>query len=569
MTIPFLNYFKKVMPKTPAPVQPALVPRVEKSSSERLSKTVMPNATRTLLPQEQFEGVPPAMPMGPRRSAGVIKSDLPPAVALALEPRVERVISLELRDVVAQMPEGWTRPVSDVEGSRRVLLKAAEVEKGMSSGKPSVCLTSVYKQVPEIFVRPVEATEETQVPLPFARVLDQFGKLQTRSDQCQHPVVPQLETPFLRMTVEDNERMGIKTGQVQASVVPQVVVEPATAQTIAAAEPESFKKVAARAPAQTNPAPSSESVAETKTAPTRIPFKLSPIGTGAPASERVPASSGPSVPTNVTTPTRIPFKMAPSEDTPAAAPAKVAPNESVSRISLALKPILLTLPPGQLTGDANSVGDDVQLEVPFSLVESQLSSGRVCLSVADFEASLPEQYRNLFSAKEIDAPIILPLQDVLKNLPTASLRMRTDQEEQEKGVDFQTPFSAKAAEDAKRFGMPVEAKPLKGEPQFVDKVEPAKPAAAEAPKVDDPFAKIKMPEPVAPEAPLKVEMPKPEVAAVARKRRRRSRLPRRPQMRLQKNLLRKKRARRCKPRSIPTTNQIRKRSCRTSAKWMA
>src|SRR6187431_2513530 len=60
MTIPFLSYFKKdkgsaaVKEKTAAPEQP-VVPPLEKPSSERFSKTVMPNATRTLPPQDPFE----------------------------------------------------------------------------------------------------------------------------------------------------------------------------------------------------------------------------------------------------------------------------------------------------------------------------------------------------------------------------------------------------------------------------------------------------------------------------------------------------------------------------------
>ena len=47
--------------------------------------------------------------------------------------------------------------------------------------------------------------------------------------------------------------------------------------------------------------------------------------------------------------------------------------------------------------------------------------------------------------------VALPLQEVLKNLPATSLRMRDDQEEQDAGANFATPFSAKAEEDAKRF----------------------------------------------------------------------------------------------------------------------
>lgn len=80
-------------------------------------------------------------------------------------------------------------------------------------------------------------------------------------------------------------------------------------------------------------------------------------------------------------------------------------------------------------------------------------SGRVSITPDDFAAALPEKYRALFTSKDIAAPVAVPLQEVLKNLPVASLRMREDQEEQEKGANFDTPFSAKAEEDAKRFNV--------------------------------------------------------------------------------------------------------------------
>src|SRR5207244_900643 len=55
-------------------------------------------------------------------------------------------------------------------------------------------------------------------------------------------------------------------------------------------------------------------------------------------------------------------------------------------------------------------------------------------------------------------PVLLPLQEVLKNLPTAALKIRDDQEETRAEGSFETPFSIKAKEDAKRFagtGTPV------------------------------------------------------------------------------------------------------------------
>src|SRR3954469_5139386 len=111
MTIPFLSYFKKgkgspAVKEKAAPVQP-VTPPLEKPSSERFSKTVMPNATRTLAPQDPFEmasrstalggqmpsvatagapGTGRTISFSPNSAAIKDQRDLPPAVALALEP---------------------------------------------------------------------------------------------------------------------------------------------------------------------------------------------------------------------------------------------------------------------------------------------------------------------------------------------------------------------------------------------------------------------------------------------------------------------------------------------------
>ena len=156
MTIPFLSFFKKVKDQAltkkegsvaaPKPVVP-----LEKPSSERFSKTVMPNATRTLPPQDPFEMAARSAMGGqmPSASAGAFaptvarQRDLPPAIALALEPRVERVISLELADVAAQMPADYIKPIESIDGTRRILLKASEVERGMASGRPAVSLATI------------------------------------------------------------------------------------------------------------------------------------------------------------------------------------------------------------------------------------------------------------------------------------------------------------------------------------------------------------------------------------------------------------------------------------------
>ncbi len=534
MTIPFLSYFKRGKGngavKEAAPKLPP--PPLEKPSSERFSKTVMPNATRTLAPQDPFEmaarattlgvqmpsvatAVAPAAPrtvsFSPNSSAMAAQRDLPPAVALALEPQVERVISIELGDVLSGMPEGFVKPSESIDTSRRVLLKASEVEKGMASGKPTVPLATVYQQMPEVFIRKIDAADTTLLNLPFNKVLDAFAKMHVRADQERAHAVPQVETPFLKVTLEDNETFGTTTEPIETFELPPVRMQPPTAEAFAAAEPE----VAAEARLKMSAPPPTNG-----TQPKRIPFKLSPNGTDASAPESVPASSGPSVPNFLPSPlapipgvggasaprpesenrdakvpptlgsaapttrppVRIPFKMVvppPSmeeeakpkpepwltkesleaTDVPAKPEAETAVVSEPARpaevkIALPLLPILKSLPPMQLTGDPGCVPPDVRMELPFALVEPQLASGRISVTAKVFEVSMPVSFRGLFQAGPGAVDVVLPLQEVLKNLPATSLRMRDDQEEQDAGQNFATPFSAKAEEDAKRFNVP-------------------------------------------------------------------------------------------------------------------
>ncbi|MEY2483944.1 MAG: hypothetical protein QOK24_2472 [Verrucomicrobiota bacterium] len=494
MTIPFLSYFKKGKEKVAvakeAPVKPMVTP-FEKPSSERFSKTVMPNATRTISPQDPFQMASRSSAMGGQPAVATAvaartisfadspspartRAGLPPAVALALEPKVERVISLELADIVAGIPADQVKPLGD-DAHRRILLKASEVEKGMANGKPSVSLSTIYEQVPEIFLKTIAPSDTWQVPLPFAKVLDQFTSLHVRGDQERHLAVPQVDTPFLKAAVEDSSRFGttMEALEMQPGDLPSVRIEPPTAEAFAAAEPE---------PATNGKSPylvAPQAREKTNAAPARIPFKLSPNGTDAPAPESVPASSGPSVPNTLPSPpapVRIPFKMTPPSDDarpkpepwltaesiaasgktavgPVSSPT-VAPPTGEVKIALPLKPILQTLAPFQLSGDPASVPDDARIELPFALIEPQLAVGRISVTAKVFEVSLPAEYRAMFKSGDGAADVSLPLQEVLKNLPTASLRMRDDQVEQEAGSNFATPFSAKAEEDAKRFNVP-------------------------------------------------------------------------------------------------------------------
>ncbi|HEY6070347.1 MAG TPA: hypothetical protein VIU85_03155, partial [Chthoniobacterales bacterium] len=148
MTFPFLDLFKKLTGRfgstateepPPAPTPP--VRATKKPASERLSKTVLPHATRSFAPPDPFSGnvagrsMSSPMQLGPQRITSAARkpqgSSLPPALAKALEPKLERTISLQIADFIEGVPAGYIKPVEILDAAMRVSLKASEIEKGM------------------------------------------------------------------------------------------------------------------------------------------------------------------------------------------------------------------------------------------------------------------------------------------------------------------------------------------------------------------------------------------------------------------------------------------------------
>jgi len=107
MTIPFLDLFKKFTGRSttataepPAPATPARVPK--KPAAERLSKTVLPHATRSFSPPDPFRSAAgatsahtnaPSLELGARRITAAPKrgqsGHLPPALARASYPSID------------------------------------------------------------------------------------------------------------------------------------------------------------------------------------------------------------------------------------------------------------------------------------------------------------------------------------------------------------------------------------------------------------------------------------------------------------------------------------------------
>jgi predicted regulator of Ras-like GTPase activity (Roadblock/LC7/MglB family) len=509
-----LRFF--VSESAPPTIARKSAPPVEKPTSERLGKTVMPHATRTIAPQDPFRVaagnpmLPNAMIAGktaPRivsfggTQSALRPHDFPPAIALALEPKIERAISLQLSEILDQVPFGYIKSEESFDPTRRILLKAIEVEKGMATRNPSVSLANIYEQIPEIFMRSVTLTDNTRIALPFEKVLEQFDRLNVRRDQVRDNAVPQVETPFLIVALEESEKFGTTIEPLQASAFPPVRVETATAEAHAAAEPEATETSAPVTLPRSEILPPESRVSEMPPhsfapAPTRIPFHLPPKGTGAPASERVPASSGPPVlpppilprpappkKAQPTGPLRNPYESVPFDQLKFPSPepgstsepaAKTAPrrkrktSESIDfepitaplveepekvdeKIALSLRTLLQNVPVFQRKGEPNLVPEDVRINLPLSLIAEQLATGRVIVTPKVFYEAIPADYQYLFEVDPHDTPVVLPLQEVMKNVPVTALEMRSDQEQIVKGEVFETPFSIQAEKDAKRF----------------------------------------------------------------------------------------------------------------------
>ena len=484
MTIPFLDLFKKFtgrIASTSEESTPATVPArvIKKPASERLHKTVLPHATRSFSAPDMFRSASAGaaartttspLQLGAQRVTTAPKrstsSPLPPALARALEPKLERTISLRIADFVDRVPAGYVKPVEILDAAVRVSLKASEIEKGMPEKQPTISLSSLYQQVPEIFLRGVRPDDDTRVALPYERVLEQFKSAQVRGDQMRDPAVPQLDTPILKATIQDSEKFGTKIEPIEASALPSVPVKQATAEAIADAEPDAVVQGTTRStspsghPVISLYSPELKPKSEPPTPQRKISF-VSPNGTGASASERVPASSGPPVPTPLPfSPALLKIPFEPPVEKPTASKKLeellrskpgAASTPAKDPITLSLKAVLQNLPAFQLNGDVGTVSNEARLTLPLALIEPQLASGRVSIAPDVFEAALPEKHRGLFQADEVKTPVALPLEEVLKNLPATILKLRDDQEGFTLDTDFETPFSAKAKEDARRF----------------------------------------------------------------------------------------------------------------------
>src|SRR5947207_3743176 len=265
MTIPFLDLVKRTKEKFESrrrPTGPAPLPSVQdKPESDKLAKRVMPYAVRTMTPESTAPALAAASVIAPRRNSLTRQpigapGDFGPRADVSVEPRGERTLSLALSDVIAKMPDGYLKPQESFDTTRRLTLRAAEVEKGLAAGRPSIQIAVIYQQAPEIFLHTVQPSDPAVVVLPAQKVLDELSHLRVREDQTAEPIMAQVETPFLKLMVEESAKFGTTVAPFTTTELPLLPTDPRSSAP-AAAEPASVEAVRpppARPPIQPPPA---------------------------------------------------------------------------------------------------------------------------------------------------------------------------------------------------------------------------------------------------------------------------------------------------------------------------
>jgi hypothetical protein len=134
--------------------------------------------------------------------------------------------------------------------------------------------------------------------------------------------------------------------------------------------------------------------------------------------------------------------------------------DSIIRISL--KSILQNFPAEYETPAILDAGNtNAAIKIPLSLVEPQLASGSVRLSIESFRELVPTELRDRFEQIESGTKISIPLQEIIKQLPPGTIRPRVDQQAEHSTESITTPFTEHAREDGIRFGKIEKPEPLK------------------------------------------------------------------------------------------------------------
>jgi predicted regulator of Ras-like GTPase activity (Roadblock/LC7/MglB family) len=178
-------------------------------------------------------------------------------------------------------------------------------------------------------------------------------------------------------------------------------------------------------------------------------------------------------------------------------------------ISLRLQSVLSNFPPGLERPSIQALsGTQTEIVLPLDLIQSQLAQGRVVVPAATLCKALPNDLKPYFETIEPGAEIPIPLREIFLGLPQEAIKLREDQEIDHPQETIQTPFSAQAEEDAKRFGLhtPAATAPVPDQEEKPAPAEVSKTVSAGGLHADAGEQEVSSPpSPVTPEAQVKVD----------------------------------------------------------------
>ena len=183
-------------------------------------------ATLTVAPAKlpQSGKVTPVLPPARKVSMGA-GFPAPAAPVAPLQPAFKPVapdvtVSLEIGDFLDRLPTNFLKG-DPVDRQQKVAFEASELYSDLSKGRASVPASVIYRRCPEIFSRPVSDTEDVEVALPLQKLVEQMGMaLSTRTDQVEEENVGEIETPFLKVAMEDNAQLPTAAGTTAGAIRP-------------------------------------------------------------------------------------------------------------------------------------------------------------------------------------------------------------------------------------------------------------------------------------------------------------------------------------------------------------
>ena len=153
----------------------------------------------------------------------------PGSSSSAPAPAANREIVLTVSDFVSRIPTNFLNEQA-VSATQEVRFDAADLYSDMSKGRATVPLSIIAEVLPSLFKRRLSPEEDIEIQLPLPKIVAQMSDLFTRPDQEAPEVFEQLETPFLKAALRDQEihKVSGAVAAPQPAPVPEVLsTEPA------------------------------------------------------------------------------------------------------------------------------------------------------------------------------------------------------------------------------------------------------------------------------------------------------------------------------------------------------